>query len=786
MARTFIGQLILRLQAQGLGEAKRVESAVGQIERAARRLSSMPWGANFQRQLDKLGVSARHMHDVRQSWNRLHDDMNRRGLSDAMKKSDIAAWRVATLGHFSAIRSDMATTERRAKQFSKNLQTALRPAYVMLGGYTGVYMAGIVGRNALTAASEQTRTKYRMELANVPPDEQEKMSEEAARLSNKYGSIDEQDILELNKTAWALMGGDGENARNLMEPLIRAFIADVTAVGVEKAGENLSSFLKAMDNLNVNEGEDRGVANIQAILDGWMKAKQVEGRDIEVGEILGFSRRAKVAKYALDDDFLTNYLPALGQDQGFDALGDSLSGAFQNLVTPSAGGVQGQYVKRQKAAGLRDANNRLIEMDLFTTNPYEWTIQVLKPLLEKNGTDTTNTGQVAEAIKKLMSNSKAAATLTGWIEAQEQIEKNIALYKNAVGTADAENARDKDPFAAWESVLASLRNLSAAVLPMESIAAGLNSLADTINRFKEAVKAGDPAVTNMALGAGGLAAAWGTWKITSGIWGLITAGAALNTAAVSLQAAAVSLGAGGGVDALDGGKSKKPSGFWGMLLTRAPWIAALLTAGSTADNPYVDASEEERAKMREDARIAAEAYNLQRYGRPAGEEDDARTLVNEEALNRRADEDRRGSLDSFIDGSGVYDRIIEEGLGGASTPAETAPGSSTDRPAVSVAPRAAEDASMRALRADPNGVEAALDDALAALAAKAARAGQDVQSSLSVKAKPDVDTSAIDNLIAKVRTAIGLIQSLGSSANAASASVDADLRRAYSDYGVAP
>lgn len=93
MARTFIGQLILRLQAQGLNEAKRVESAVSQIERAAKRLSASPWGANFQRQLDKLGVSSQQIHDVRRSWNSLHNDMNRRGLSEAMKKSDIAAWR---------------------------------------------------------------------------------------------------------------------------------------------------------------------------------------------------------------------------------------------------------------------------------------------------------------------------------------------------------------------------------------------------------------------------------------------------------------------------------------------------------------------------------------------------------------------------------------------------------------------------------------------------------------------------------------------------------------------
>lgn len=93
---------------------------------------------------------------------------------------------------------------------------------------------------------------------------------------------------------------------------------------------------------------------------------------------------------------------------------------------------------------------------------------------------------------------------------------------------------------------------------------------------------------------------------------------------------------------------------------------------------------------------------------------------------------------------------------------------------------------MLALRSDPNGIADALDEAMVDVKARAAQAGQDVQSLLSVTAKPVVDTSSIDNLAAKVREVLGLIQSLGGAAAAASASADADLRRAYSDYGVAP
>jgi hypothetical protein len=370
------------------------------------------------------------------------------------------------------------------------------------------------------------------------------MQQKALGLSSKYPSIDATEILELQKVTYSLFGGDLEKSLALIEPLVKSFIADVTAVGVDKAGENMSSFLKAMDNLNVNEGPDGGVANIESILEGWTRAKQIEGKEIDIGDLLGFARRAKVAKYALSDDFLTYFLPSLGQDMGFDSLGDALSGAYQNLVTPSAGGTQGLYVKRQQAIGLRDKNNSLVGRDLFATNPYQWTLEVLQPLLQKNGVDTANTAAVSEAVKKLMSNSKAAAMVTGWIEAQTQIEKNIALYKKAAGTSDVENARYKDPFAAAEALMASFRNLSAALVPMDAIASGLNTLADGINALAAAAEE-NPALTALGIGAAGTAAYKGT-KFVAGkaldMFGLKGSAVALNGSAAALTRAAVALG----------------------------------------------------------------------------------------------------------------------------------------------------------------------------------------------------------------------------------------------------
>lgn len=572
MARTLVGRLQLVVEAMGLGEAKKVEGAMSSIERAAKRLSAEPWGQNFHRQIEKMALDAGKLDQVRRSWDNLQKDMSSRGLTAALKKSEIAAWKTATVGHFAAVQ---AQAKRANEQMDRTVGLMRRLGRVGLaagGIYGGVYGASMVGREAFRAASEGQRTKYRFQVAGISKADTDALDAESTRLAGKYGVISKNDILELGKTSYALFGGRTDLAKQVLEAVVQNFVADFTSSGEEFAGNNMSSFLKAMDNLNKNEGADGGVGNIAAILNGWTKAKQVEGKDIEIGEILSFAQRAKVAKYALDNNFLSNILPALGQDMGFGPLGDALSGIYQNLVTPSGGGTQGQYVKRQQAMGLRDDNNSLIQRDRFAANPYDWTIGVLKPLLEKNGVDTSNPAATAEAVKKLMSNSKAAAAIVGWIASQPQIDKNVANYQNAAGLSDAQNVRAKDPMAAWRDLKSSLEDLSNAagetVLPV--IVPALNGFANTIRSFAEAVGAGDPKVMGAAgvLGAGiaGLAA----WKTVAGIYGLITAGASLQTAATMLEAAAIAQG--GGVP--PGGGTKPGAGSAG-------WLSALGLTGTT-------------------------------------------------------------------------------------------------------------------------------------------------------------------------------------------------------------
>jgi hypothetical protein len=75
---------------------------------------------------------------------------------------------------------------------------------------------------------------------------------------------------------------------------------------------------------------------------------------------------------------------------------------------------------------------------------------------------------------------------------------------------------------------------------------------------------------------------------------------------------------------------------------------------------------------------------------------------------------------------------------------------------------------------------------LGQIVANAEAAGRDVQSALSVNAKPSVDASSIDIAIGKAKNLLSILQQAGSAVSSVGASADAEMRRNMSDYGVSP
>lgn len=717
MARTLVGRLQLIVQAMGLGEAKKVEGAMSSIERAAKRLSSAQWGQNFQRQLEKMALGAREIDVVRRSWDNLQKDIAGRGLTAALKKSEISAWKSATLGHFAQVRAGMRETEREANRISRGIQKALRPAYVMLGGYTGVYMTGVLGREAIGASAERQREYFRQRMAGIPQGEQDTMFQRSQQLSQKYPSVNITDIMEMARTARNTMGST-ERGMEVLDRMVQGFVTLQSAKGIEAATTSLMGLMKGLDNLGTNAAGAEGVKNVNTLIDAFVKASQIEGNDFDVGSMWSFARRSRIAGPGLSPEFLATVGPAMIQDMGADGAGTALAMAYKSFVIGAGDNASKPNLAEQRRMGLRtgEGKGNLVDSDLFGTNPYAWVKKYLVPALQKDGVDINNDTAVAKAVSGLSRNSSATGLLTRLITQMPQIERLIGLYNRGMGTEAADAAAGQDPFVAYRGLQESLRNLSASVgeTVMPVIVPALNALSGTINSFAEMVAKGDPRVLGGmgVLGAG--VAAYGTWKVAAGIYGLITAGAALNEAAAALTAAAIAQG-GGGVAGAGGAAARKGGGWLSML-----GLGSLggLAAGSMnlAQGGWFQTEWERQRNEKNMAGIKRRLAEGRLYGGPSHSEEHERD-------------------------NSLYGRIT-------------------------VSPQR------------QGGIASVGNDFEKMLT------GMEKVNSTTVS--PTVDPSSIDAATAKANALLGLLHQIGAAASAAASAVDAQMRRAHSDFGVVP
>jgi hypothetical protein len=487
LAQTFIGRLILRMQAEGLGEAQRVTSAMADIERRARAMATGPagsWGVAFQRNLERLKTTPGELDEIRNSWVRLNDSFKERGIDKALRSTEISTWKNATIGHFASVRSahaqQLAAIEQRQKLFASNIATTMKPVLVMLGGYTAFYLGGVMGREALTASSERRREIFRQTMANIPEGDQTKIFDASEALGQQYPSIPITAIMEMARSGYSVMG-DADRAISILERMTQALVVLQSAKGGDAAANHLIGLIRGMDNLGLNAEGIRGIEQVNELIDAAVKAAQVDP-DFDPGAFFGFARRSKVAGPALSPDFLARASVYM-QDMGADVAGNALGMAFKAFVLEAVGSAGGKrYLAERQRLGLRDGNG-LIDAELFGSDPDMWVTRHLIPALERDGVDMTNDTAIATAIGKLSGNTNATGLLTRMVTQREQIERWLRLMETAMGTDAAERARHEDPFVGWESFKKALENLSAALIPIDTINTGLNSLADGINRL---------------------------------------------------------------------------------------------------------------------------------------------------------------------------------------------------------------------------------------------------------------------------------------------------------------
>lgn len=764
MAQTFIGNLILRLQenvsagakkaagalrgldatarqigGNGSGAAK-LKQQIDGITAAAQRMASVPWGANVQAQFNRLGAGAKDLDKIRQSWDALQARISAGGLTGKLRSNEIAAWRQSVVGHLTAVRAQAKSTQSAFAAMQRGMANAMKPVYTAAGLGTGAYVAGRLGRSGLTAASERQREYFRQEMGGMPSDEREKIALRAAQLSQQFPSVDQTSIMEMARAGRNTMG-DTDRGLAILEAMTKGQVTLQSARGVDTASTMMSRLIRGIDNLGQNASGELGIRNTQDIIDGVIKAVQIEGRELDPGQLFDFARRAKIAGPALDTKFIMNAAPAFMQDMTAPGFGAALSSAYQSFVIGARSVNSRATLAEQRRLGIRQGpgHGTLVDSGEFGRDPYSWVKKNLIPRLEQDGVNLSDDTAVAEAVAKLSNNTNATGLITRMIQQREQIDRLMGLYAGSKGIAAAPEAAGKDPFVAYQGILSSLNNLAAAVgegvLP--TIVPGLNSLSGAINSLASGIQKMDP-TTLTALGAAGVAGgAFLGYKVVSGVAAILTAGPALNLAAGNLTAAAVALRGG----AVAGGVGGAAAGAAGA---GAGWASRLLGM----------------AKVGGVGLVLAGLYDLLSKG-PEPDAGDIGAVKPGQAHNNYL-EKRRKAAAAF---KAEQDAQFQSALPWSESSRETRRGEALS-------------GLGRTQAVDTSSIDAAQ--------AKAASAGADIVKSLGVSVAPQVETSSIDAAIAKVQQLLNALRGVGLAGSAAGAAVGRELRAAQSDYGVSP
>nr|WP_066733805.1 hypothetical protein [Bradyrhizobium sp. CCH5-A9] len=767
MAQTFIGNLILRLQENVSAGAKKAAGALRGLDAAARqiggnnsgaaklkqqidgittaaqRMASVPWGANVQAQFNRLGAGAKDLDKIRQSWDALQARISAGGLTGKLRSNEIAAWRQSVVGHLTAVRAQAKSTQSAFAAMQRGMVNAMKPVYTAAGLGTGAYVAGRLGRSGLTAASERQREYFRQEMGGMPADEREKIALRAAQLSQQFPSVDQTSIMEMARSGRNTMG-DTDRGLAILEAMTKGQVTLQSARGVDTASAMMSRLIRGIDNLGQNASGELGIRNTRDIIDGVIKAVQIEGRELDPGALFDFARRAKIAGPALDTKFIMNAAPAFMQDMTAQGFGAALSSAYQSFVIGARSVNSRATLAEQRRLGIRQGpgHGTLVDSGEFGRDPYSWVKKNLIPRLEKDGVNLNDDTAVAEAVAKLSNNTNATGLITRMIQQREQIDRLMGLYAGSKGVDAANEAAGKDPFVAYQGIISSLNNLSAAVGEgvMPIIVPGLNALSGAINAIAGGIQKMDP-TTLTALGGAGLAAgAFAGYKVVTGVAAMLSAGPALNVAAGNLTAAAVAL-QGGAVAGAGGAAAGAAAGGAG-----AGWAARLLGM----------------ARIGGIGALIAGYYDLFSKGMEP-DAGDIGTVKPGQAHNNYLEKRRKAAAAFKAEQDAERERVL--------------PWSESNREAR----RGKAFSGLGSSSVDTSSIDEAR--------AKAASAGAEIVKGLGVTVAPQVDSSSLDAVISKARQAAAALQGLGSiiDSNAARAgeSVGRALRSAQSDYGVA-
>ncbi|ACU50160.1 hypothetical protein [Brucella microti] len=733
MARTLIGELLLKVRAD-TKEAKSVNEALAQIERKARAVGNAGWGANFQRSMDRLKLAPREMDAVRQSWDNLIKDIDRKSLGAAMARSLKSNWKSGVTSHFAAVRAEVDKHERHVSAAMKRIRNGVQFGITAGIGYNAAAGAGMAAREAIAAASKERAVKAEAKFAGLSGADRTKINKRAEALAVQKG-LSVANVTEVLKDS-ALNFPSTDAALAMSDAMTSGFLAWQNLFGKEGALTGIRAFNKAMDSLNIQDP-----AEYNRLLDQFMRVQQIVGRDVDPEQFALIVKYSRGPGKLVGHDYITQWLPFLAAETNGSDAGRVTRALFDQFFGGKASkaaieeqerlglrtGVSYAQTKKGKRGKMIDAG-MIVDPEGFRENMFTWTYENLTRVINEQGLSLDNEDDkvaIAKLLNDVTSNSIADDALVRFLYSFEQVQRGVNRSKDAYGLRAAEEMRFENPFAAWGSFKDAMSNLSAATLPMETISAGLNKMTDAINAFQQKVRDGDIGSTGL-LALGGIGAVGIGGGLIKAGYDLITAGSALKGAAVSLEAAAGSIGNGGKAPGNQNQPADKKSPFSLILAAYMAYTTAkAMHEGADAATSYaIEAAGGKPAKLPsawDNIKFLADAVVEAVKNREPGMWDGL------------TDGGREQSLDGFISGPIVYPEVDHS-------------------------------------------------DAVA----EAQKAGQEIQSALEVKATPIVDAGPIMMALKLARELKAVLSDLGGTISQKGADLNAEINRAFADHQISP
>ena len=545
--------------------AMALKDADVQIKAVAKAMSGAGMGDKFIASLARLKLSKADIEAVATAWRDYAKSSALAADSSQWTASQIAGVRAWERANLSALR----TVKAEQQAYYRSLKATAPPPGAMaraggaIGGllpFAGPAILAAVAKGVEGAAKLQGED-IANKVAGIPAGERAAANRQAIALSGKYGNISTAEVMQTYRELRSVLRDTAE-VPGMMDVVVRAKSA-MAASGLDEGG--LVYALKAAEML----GKANSPAQMQAYLNAFVKAQQVEGKTITPEQLFEFAQQLKAAAPNLSADFVNTLGPLLAQEMQGGKAGTSV----QQFEKQLQGGFQGNLhmaAKEFVALGLAKRSDfettktgeikgmkrgrQVVGADLANTDPDKWVYKVLVPALRKAGFKTTE--EMIKELPRLFPNTNAANLVAKFIQQQEQWQPKAERVAAGEGL-DAANDQMNGVAVAFGALKKQIDDLGAVVdsPAMKDIGAGLKMLADGIGQAKLSVydfaqhfPNAARAVADLGVAAGLAAGGFLSLKLFTGLtggFGLRSSAVALGASAEALNLAAGRLGAGG-------------------------------------------------------------------------------------------------------------------------------------------------------------------------------------------------------------------------------------------------